>query len=510
MTDQYSNSLADHVTVEKTHEELELTSEHKSQELVQIDEPEVVPSTMLRTYQKWCLVFLLVADGFWSSLGGPILFPCMKYLEKYMGKTATDINISVLLYFIAQGVSPSIFANLSDVYGRRPVIVQALFFYTIFTVAIANLENYTSLMVLRFLQGCAISSCIPINSGVAADISDKKTRGLFTGATSGLTLIGQALGPLIACLIINDDFENAVEPWRAVFYFLTIGGGLTFIVHSFCLIETNKKIVGNLSIKPKNWYNYAPILVFLKKQFQFDSPYEETLVVPKEKSKRKQLDFTTPLRICTHLEVFMTLLPGGLQFALWTLNLNTISSTFSSAPYNYSIKKIGLIYLAPGMSGILGSIVTGRFIDYMYRKSVHSFNSKKEKGLLPQDAELNLIKVRFIPSLPQNFICVIVYTLFGWSVTKQWPVAITIIMASLGSYSSMATLATSSALLVDLYPTNASSATASYNLIRCLMAALATGVLDKMNASLTVGGTFGSTQQKQQHQKHYRHTFETR
>ncbi|KAL6944434.1 hypothetical protein ACO0RG_001171 [Hanseniaspora osmophila] len=448
------------------------------------------PSSLLTNPQKWATVFLLVADGFWSSLGGPILFPCMKYLEKYLHKTETEINISVLLYFIAQGLSPSIFANLSDVYGRRPVIVQALLLYTVFSVGIANLKNYATLMVLRFFQGCAISSCIPINSGVASDISDKATRGLFTGATAGLTLIGQALGPLIACLIINDDFQNAAEPWRAVFYFLTIGAGITFLTHSFFLVETNKKIVGNLSIKPKKWYNRAPVLMFMKKQLKFDNPDTETLVVPPKNGKGAKIDFTSPFKICCHPEVFLTLLPGGLQFALWTINLNTIASSLSEAPYNYSIKKIGLIYLAPGLSGILGSIITGRFIDFMYKKSIRSFNMKKEKGLLPPNADFNLIRARVIISMPQNFLSVVAYILFGWSVTKHWPVPVTVVMSSLGSYASMATLATSSALLVDLYPTQASSATASYNMIRCLLAALFTGVLDLMNKKITIGGTF--------------------
>ena len=45
-------------------------------------------------------------------------------------------------------------------------------------------------------------------------------------------------------------------------------------------------------------------------------------------------------------------------------------------------------------------------------------------------------------------------------------------------------------MLVDLYPNNGSGSASCLNLMRCLLAALFTGVLDKMISSMGLGATY--------------------
>ncbi|KAF0268571.1 hypothetical protein FOG48_02374 [Hanseniaspora uvarum] len=410
----------------------------------------------------------------------------MKPLEKYLNKTETDLNLAVLVYFIGQGVSPSIISTFADVHGRRPVCVVCLLLYVCITIGLAVLKNYPTLMVLRFLQSCSISGTIAINTGIASDVSCSRNKGRYVGFTSALTLSGQALGPLISCFLQNDkiggsSYETA---WRAVWWYLSIGGFISFVLQLVFLIETNKAIVGDLSIKPEKWFNISPYTLYIKKQFHWENPNLES------KATKKRVNLLRSLQICIYPDVALVLFAFGIQFACWTLNLNAISSFLTAPPYNYSIKKVAYIYLAPGLSGLIGCVLSGRLIDHNYRKEVKIYREKIASGKLPPNTRFNIIKARLWSSMPQNFFCIVVYCLFGWSIQKQWPIAVTVVMSAFGSYCSMSSLAYCSSFLCSLFPLETSSANASYNLIRCLLAALFTAVFDKMNSSITVGGTF--------------------
>ncbi|XBW38790.1 hypothetical protein QEN19_004374 [Hanseniaspora menglaensis] len=414
------------------------------------------------------------------------MFPMMKPLGRYLNKTETDLNLTVLVYFIGQSISPMFLSAFADTHGRRPVCCISLLTYVAVTIGLALLQNYATLMVLRLLQSCCVSALISINSGIASDISNSKNKGKYVGITSALTLSGQALGPLISCFIQSDKFDGSNEDtaWRAVWWYLAIGGFISFIMQSLFLLETNKSIVGDLSIKPKSWVNIAPYGLFIKKQFHWETPNLDT------KIQKKKVNFLRTIEIFSYKEVYFVLFGFGIQYACWTLNLNAISSFLTAEPYNYSIKKVAYIYLAPGLSGLLGCIISGRIIDYNYMKELKSFKEKVKTGQLPKDARFNIIRARLWSSMPQNFFCIAVYCIFGWSIKFHWPLAVTVVTSALGSYCSMSALAYCSAFLCSLFPTETSSANASYNLIRCLLAALFTALFDKMNKSITVGGTF--------------------
>lgn len=414
------------------------------------------------------------------------MFPMMKPLSKYLNKSQTELNLAVLVYFIAQGTSPMLLSALADSYGRRPVCCLALLCYVCITIGLAFLRNYATLMVLRFLQSCSVSALVAINSGIASDISNSRNKGKYVGFTSALTLSGQALGPLISCFIQSDRFDGTTSEtaWRAVWWYLVIGSFISFLMQSLFLIETNKSIVGNLSVKPERWINISPYTLLIKKQFHWEKPDVETV------TEKKKVNFMRTLEIVFLKEVYLVLFGFGIQFACWTLNLNAISSFLTAPPYNYSIKKVAYIYLAPGLSGLLGCIISGRVIDYYYKKELEAFQKSKDNGTLPKDAKFNIFKARLWSSMPQNFFCIAVYCVFGWSLKFHWPIPVTIVTSALGSYCSMSSLAYCSSLLCSLFPNETSSANASYNLVRCLLAALFTALFDKMNSALTVGGTF--------------------
>lgn len=439
------------------------------------------PYTLLTYGQKWGMVALLTMCTFWSSLGSPIYYPALKQLEKQFNIDENMVNVTVVVYLLFQGIAPTVSGGLADIYGRRPVIVIGMIIYVAVSIGLACCNSYGVIVFLRCVQSACISPTIAISSGVVGDFTLKAERGTFVGATSGFALLGQAFGSLIGAALA------AAWDWRAIFWFLVIGCGTSLAIVFVLLPETKRTLVGNLSIRPKNPLNKAPIFLLnpVKRHFRYDNPDYDTL----DKNIPK-LDFTSALKITALPEIMLSLFPAGLQFAMWTLMLSAISSELTASPYNYELTIVGVCYLPAGIGGLIGSFITGRIIDVYYKKSIEDFERGKEEGTIAPDAQFNVIRARLLAALPQNFISVASFLLFGWSVDKGWAIPAVLITSCISSFCTMSTLSTSSTLLVDLYPAKSSTATSCFNFIRCSLSALFMGCFAKMKSSMTVGGTF--------------------
>ncbi|KAG0667854.1 Plasma membrane transporter [Maudiozyma exigua] len=439
------------------------------------------PYTLLNYSQKWCMVAILTMCGFWSSLASPIYYPALKQLEKQFNLDENKVNITVVVYLLFQGIAPTFSGGLADVYGRRPIILGGMLIYVVASIGLANAPSYGVICFLRIVQSIGISPTIAISLGVVGDYTLKHERGTFVGATSGFVLIGQGIGPLLGAVIA------ARWDWRAIFWFLAIGCGASLVFGFFLLPETKRTLVGNLSIRPKHIWSIAPITLLpsVQKKLKYDNPDIETL-----DENIPSLDLIGALKITAQPEIILALFPAGLQFAMWTLMLSSISSGLSSAPYNYSLPIIGVCYLPAGIGGLCGSFLTGRIIDYYYKKAVKKFEQDKASGAIPEDTKFNTFRVRLLCVLPQNFLAVVSFLLFGWSIDKGWKIPAALITSFVSSYCAMSTLSTMTTLLVDLYPTKSSTASSCFNFVRCSLSSIFMGCFADMKQSMTVGGTF--------------------
>lgn len=439
------------------------------------------PYTLLNHPQKWFMVMLLTMCGFWSSLGSPIYYPALRQLEKQFDVDENLVNVTVVVYLLFQGLAPTVSGGLADRYGRRPIILIGMLLYVVASIGLAKSPSYGVIVFLRCVQSIGISPIIAISSGVVGDFTTKAERGTFVGAVSGFVLLGQAFGSLIGAALA------AAWDWRAIFWFLAIGCGSCLAIAFVILPETKRTMVGNLSVKPKRLMNQAPILMLksVRRRLRYDNPDYETLdpVIPK-------LDFLSAFKIICLPEIMLSLFPGGLIFALWTLMLSSLSSELSAKPYEYKLIIIGLCYLPGGVFGLLGSFLTGKVIDVFYVKKLKKFELDKSEGRLPDDAKFNIFDARLSAVLPQSFIAVISFLLFGWSVDKKWHISAVMVTSAISSFCTMSTLSTSTTLLVDLYPGKSSTASSCFNFIRCSLSTIFMGCFAKMKTSMTIGGTF--------------------
>ncbi len=68
------------------------------------------------------------------------------------------VNLSITSYQVVSGIAPSVFGDLADQVGRRPVCILVFLVYFAANVGLAIQNDYASLMVLRCVQSAGASS----------------------------------------------------------------------------------------------------------------------------------------------------------------------------------------------------------------------------------------------------------------------------------------------------------------------------------------------------------------
>lgn len=442
------------------------------------------PYSVFSSKEQYVIALVCGMSGFWSAISGNIYYPIIVPVQKEFNISAELANVSVVMYFILQGIAPMFTASMADTIGRKPVVLACCVIYIAACCGIAKANVYWLILVLRCVQAAGIAPVTAINTGVCADLAPRATRGSIVGFTSGIQLLAMALGALVGSLL-----ASGFDSWRAVFWFLAIGCGVSGFISFLILPETMRSMVGNGSIPPLTIINKSPLwtVPHFKKKLTNDTSTLEPPVVQSPLSKI--LDVPSIIALP---EVFMVLIPTALYFTTWTLSLTALSTVLQNT-WGYSVQRVGLCFLAPGIAGCFGSIGTGRLLNQvykyyyqMYEKDLHEWE-KKQEGPKPF---FNLFKCRLSVLLPLGIIFNGGVLIFGWCLGRKQPLASVLIGSFLLSLVTMAYAAAAVNLLADLYPSKTSTSTACVNFTRCLFAAAGVASLDKMEEKMTIGGCF--------------------
>jgi len=101
-----------------------------------------------------------------------------------------------------------IFGRLADRYGRRPVLMINIAFYSVFGFATAFAPSLTAFFIIRSLFGVAMGGVWGIGASLAFETVTRQKRGFV----SGLLQSGYATGYLAASIVFGALY--AVLGWR--------------------------------------------------------------------------------------------------------------------------------------------------------------------------------------------------------------------------------------------------------------------------------------------------------
>lgn len=126
----------------------------------------------------------------------------------------TTITWAGTAYLMGQAACQPLYGRLSDILGRKPILMLSLAFIVIGGILCGFAQTPTWLYVCRALSGVGgggVSSVVQI---VVSDLVSMRDRGKYQGILSAAIGLGSCTGPFIAAEMLR----RGGEAWRWVFW----------------------------------------------------------------------------------------------------------------------------------------------------------------------------------------------------------------------------------------------------------------------------------------------------
>jgi MFS family permease len=432
---------------------------------------ENAPYSIFTPKQKALIVFLVSWAATFSGFSGNIYFPAIPTIASDLSVSTELVNITVTTYLIFQGLSPSIWGAIADVKGRRVTYICTFAVYLGACIGLAKTRHYYQLVILRCLQSAGSASTIALGAGVVGDITTREERGGYMGIYQMGCLVPVSVGPVIGGALAG------TLGWRSIFWFLTIFGACFLVLLVVFLPETLRSLVGNGSVPVRGIAN--SILSVVQRRRNGGG-----MSVQVVNGKKARPDLLSSLKMIGEKQVSFMIIFAAIYYMVWQMIVTVMSSLFKRT-YSLTEIQIGLTFIGNGVGCMLGTLLTGRFLDYDYRRLMekHINDRKHIKDFPLEHARLRSMWLYAGLQCASTLV-------FGWTIAHRVHISVPVIATFVLGWSATSILSTATTFMVDIFHTQSASATAALNLARCLLGAGGIVAVLPLADVIGVGWTF--------------------
>lgn len=169
------------------------------------------------------IMFGLMLAMFLASLDQTIVATCLTAMANDLGGWKL-LPWIISAYLIASTAMTPIYGRLSDLYGRRHMLLVSIALFVIGSAACALATSMELLIAARVLQGIGGGGLRSIAQIVIADIIPPRHRGRYQGYLSTNFLVSTALGP-----VLGGFFAEHLS-WTWAFWINLPLGAIAFVV----------------------------------------------------------------------------------------------------------------------------------------------------------------------------------------------------------------------------------------------------------------------------------------
>ena len=247
------------------------------------------------------------------------------------------------------GIASTLFSQLSETLGRRPVYLITFSLFVASSVALASIPqgDYAALLTLRMLQSFGSSVSTSIGYAVVADIAPPAERGGILAPVMLMLNLGPVIAPVIGGPMCGST------GWRWIFWFLAMFGSAFLLVMALFLPETNRKIVGNGSIAAKG-VSRPPLPFLVPWSGEYEQPVKKTYPTTWAKVRAYAPNPLRSVVLILEKDIACVLFAAGIFYMMYYLSQASLPALFREA-YGFSETEIGLCYLALGSGVFFGS-----------------------------------------------------------------------------------------------------------------------------------------------------------
>lgn len=422
--------------------------------------------------KSW-ITAMVAVGSFISPVTANIYFPALNPIAEDLGVSISLINLTLTTYMVFQGLAPTLFSDFGDMAGRRPTYILAFTIYLLANIGLALQRNYTALLVLRCLQSAGSSGTIALGYATVADIASTAERGKYIGIIGAGINVGPTLGPFLGGLL------SQYLGWPSLFWFLAIFVAAWLVPWILTVPETCRNVVGNGSVPPQSWN--MPLTYYISRK-SHSQEYGQT----------QRLRFPNPLRtlvVIFEKETGLILVLNSIIYIAFILTAATLGTLFKQI-YGYNDIQVGLCYLPYGFGSCIAVIAQGYVLDWNYRRIAKKLGFVVSRRRGDSLDKFPIETARIQPIYPTLILGVGSLVAYGWTLERETSAAAPLVLVFLVGMLIPTSFNVLATLIVDLHPKAPATATAANNLVRCLVGAGGSAVIDLVIQGVGRGWTF--------------------
>ena len=179
------------------------------------------------------IIAVLVFSGFVSVFNETILNVALSTLMVEMNVTAGTVQWLITAYMIIVAVLVPVTAFLIQTFETKQLYLSAMTIFLIGTICAACSGSFIMLLISRVLQAVGTGMLIPIMMNTVLVVTPPQKRGSVMGLCGGALVLGPALGPTVAGIVLQ------FFSWHALFIILIPIIILAMILGSIYLVNVS-------------------------------------------------------------------------------------------------------------------------------------------------------------------------------------------------------------------------------------------------------------------------------
>jgi EmrB/QacA subfamily drug resistance transporter len=160
------------------------------------DAPSLAPRAPLTPREVRTILLSLLLTMFLAALDQTIVATALPTIGRQF-HDVTNLSWVITAYLLASTAVAPVFGTLSDIYGRRGMIITALGLFIAGSILCAVAPNMTVLILGRGLQGLGGGGIMPVVQTVISDVVSPRERGQYQAYFSGVWMLAGIGGPIL-------------------------------------------------------------------------------------------------------------------------------------------------------------------------------------------------------------------------------------------------------------------------------------------------------------------------
>jgi len=176
-------------------------------------------------------VVLLAYLSAFGPFSTDLYLPALPGMAEYFQAPISQVNMTIIAFFLFFGIGTLFWGPLSDKYGRKPILLTGVGLYTAGSALSACAGGIHQLIAFRILQAIGGGAIIAVAIAIVKDTYSGRRRESILAVIQSIMLLAPIIAPIPGALILQ------FTSWRGAFWVMT-GLGCIGFLGSLTLAET--------------------------------------------------------------------------------------------------------------------------------------------------------------------------------------------------------------------------------------------------------------------------------